>query len=389
VRLFKLAACAVLGVGLLGLVPYVVCPVYHFAGPRPFRGARFYNPYAGVGDVWRTANFHAHGRVWGGVTDGRQSDSAIVAHYRALGYDIAGVSNYQLIDSGSAHDPTAIPAYEHGYNLLKAHFLVLGARRVEWLDFPFLQSRDQKQYVIDRLKSTGELVVMAHPSLRGAESRNDLHYLTHYDLLEVLNHFTVSDGEWDGALSSGHAVWALGDDDTHNIEDAGQTGAMWTMVATHALDRDSVLAALAAGRTIAVAGRDGKSDVHVRAVTLSGDTLVVQCDAPVKSISFVGQHGRLLARTQGGTSATYVLQAGDPYVRTVIVTPHTTMFLNPVVRYDGTHLAQPIAVFDGTATWELRIGVLASSALLMWLIVLASRLRIILPLPVPVPEGAD
>jgi hypothetical protein len=380
---------------LLTLLPYLACPVYRFAGPRPFHGAQFYNPYAGVGDMWRTANLHAHARVWGGLTDGRQPDSVIVAHYHALGYDVAGISNYQLNNHAADSDRRVIPTYEHGYNLYKAHFLVLGARWVDWFDFPFAQSRDQKQYLIDRLKASGTLVLMAHPSIRNAETTTDLHYLTHYDLLEVLNHFTVSDREWDAALSSGHRVWGVGDDDTHNVDDPGQTGAMWTMIATRDLDRDSVLAALRLGRTIAVAGRDGASDVHVQSVVVHGDTLSVTCDAPVHSISFVGQDGRLLQRTRRSasapylTSASYPLQPGDPYVRTVIVTPHTTMYLNPVIRYDGTHLDQPVAVFDGTATWEWRVGVLAGAALLVWLVVMASRLRLILPLPVPVPEGAD
>jgi hypothetical protein len=393
VRLLKLAAYAVLGACVLGLLPYLACPVYRFPGPRPFSGAQLYNPYASGGTdggfVWRKANLHAHGRVWGGVTDGRQPDSVIVAHYRAMGYDVADVSNYQYIDPALAGDRAIIPTYEHGYNLLKAHFLVLGARRVDWFDFPLAQSKDEKQYVIDQLKSSGTLVVLAHPSLRNAETPDELQYLTHYDLLEVLNHFTVSDRQWDAALSSGHPVWAVGDDDTHNIEDAGQTGAMWTMVSSPVLDRDSVLSALRAGRTIAVAGSGGVTDGRVRSVALRGDTLSVACDSAVKSISFVGQGGRVLQRTLGVASASYVVRASDSYVRTVIVTRRTTMFLNPVVRYDGVMLAPPVAVFDGTATWERRGAVLVGAALLAWLAMWVTGLGLIPSVPLPVPEGAD
>jgi hypothetical protein len=394
VRPFKLAAYAVLAVGIAGLVPYLACPVYRFPGPRPFSGAQFYNPYAGPGLVWRTANLHAHGRVWGGLTDGRQADSEIVAHYRALGYDVADVSNYQFIDRSLDHDRTIIPTYEHGYNLLKAHFLVLGARSVDWFDFPYGQTREQKQYVIDRLKSSGTLVVLAHPSLRNAETVEDLRYVTHYDLLEVLNHFTVSDRQWDAALSSGHPVWAVGDDDTHNVEDPGQTGAMWTMIASQDRDRDSVLSALRVGRTIAVAGQGGKSDAHVDSVVVhrdkdGDDWLSVGVDGPVKSISFVGQNGRVLQRTYAGASASYRILPSDPYVRTVIVTPRTTLYLNPVVRYDGIQLSPPVAVFDGTATWERRGGLLVGAALLAWLAMMVTRLRIMGSVPLPVPEGAD
>jgi hypothetical protein len=394
VRPLKLAAYAVLAVGIAGLVPYLACPAYHFPGPRPFSGAQFYNPYAGTDLVWRTANLHAHGRVWGGLTDGQQSDSEIVAHYRALGYDVADVSNYEFIDRSLEHDRTIIPTYEHGYNVPKAHFLVLGARWVDWFDFPYGQTREEKQYIIDRLKSSGTLVVLAHPALRNAETLKDMQYLTHYDLLEVLNHFTVSDRQWDAALSSGHAVWAVGDDDTHNVEDAGQTGAMWTMIASRDRDRDSVLAALQAGRTIAVAGQGGKSDAQVDSVVVRADAkgddwLTVGVHGRVKSISFVGQNGRVLQRTYAGTSASYRISAGDSYVRTVIVTPRTTMYLNPVVRYDGIHLSPPVAVYDHTATWERRGGLLVGAALLAWLAMMLTRFRFVPSIPLPVPEGAD
>jgi hypothetical protein len=375
---------------MLGLLPYLTCPFYRFPEPRAFSGAGFYNPYAGVGSSpWRTANLHAHGRVWGGVTEGRQPDSAIVNHYRALGYDVADVSNYQYIDQDLARDRRNIPTYEHGYNVLKAHFLVLGARSVDWFDFPYGQTMGQKQYVIDQLKSSGTLVLMAHPSLRNAETLTDLRYLTHYDLLEVLNHFTVSDRQWDAALSSGHAVWAVGDDDTHNIEDAGQTGAKWTMIASRSLDRDSVLAALAAGRTIAVAGQGGKSDTRLRAVTVHGDTLTVTCDTTVRSIAFIGQHGRLLQRTNSVASASYQLQPHDHYVRTVIETPHTTMYLNPVIRWDGAQLQQPVAAFNTTATWAARGGLLCGAGLLTWFAMMLGGLRASPNVPVPVAEGAD
>lgn len=385
----------VLGAGLFGLLPYLSCPVYRFPKPRPFSGADFYNPYASVGDApWRTANLHAHGRVWGGITDGRQPDSAIVNHYRALGYDVADVSNYQYIDQDLARDRTNIPTYEHGYNVMKAHFLVLGARSVDWFDFPYGQTRGQKQYVIDRLKASGTLVLLAHPSLRNAETVRDLAYLTNYDLLEVLNHFTTSDSQWDAALSSGHAVWAVGDDDTHNIEDPGQTGARWTMIASRSLDRDSVMAALAAGRTIAVAGQGGKSDVHVSSVVIEHTKdqayLTVKLDAPASSIAFVGQNGRVLQVTPPGrTGDAYALQPNDTYVRTVIVTPHTTMYLNPVLRYDGKALRPPVAVFDAPTTWAERGGVLVGAGVLAWLAMMVGGLRVSPTVPVPVPEGAD
>jgi hypothetical protein len=373
--LIKWAAVVVVGIPLgVAVAPYVVCPVYHFATPAPFRGAVFYNPYANspAGSQWRTANFHAHGRAWGGLTEGHQTDSAVVAHYyNQLGYDIAGVSDYQHIDH--RHDSTFIPTYEHGYNVLKNHMLAINAHRIVWFDFPLPQSRSEKQFVIDRVASGATLVALAHPGLRRAYSREDLAYLTHYELFEVLNHFVVSDSLWDAALSAGHAVWALGSDDSHNVLDAGQTGAMWTEVLTPSTRASDVIEALKAGRTYAVAGHRARSDAHPEQIAVHGDTLTVACDTEVSRIDFIGQDGRLLSRTFGVRSASYAIQPGDPYVRTVISTPHTLMFLNPVVRYDGKRLTQPVAVLAVGETWALRSSVLATAVMLIGLAVARKR----------------
>ncbi len=366
----KWAMLVVVGVPLgVAVAPYAMCPVYRFPAPAPFSGSAFYNPYADAppGSAWRTANFHAHGRAWGGLTEGRQTDSAVVAKYRALGYDIAGVSDYEQIDRRRDHDSTFIPTYEHGINALKTHMLGIGARHVVWLDFPLLQSRSEKQFIIDRMASNASLVALAHPALRGAYSRDDLTYLTHYALFEVLNHFVVSDSLWDAALSTGHAVLALGDDDSHNISDAGQTGAMWTEVLTPSTRMADVIGALRVGRTYAVAGHEGQSDAHPEQIAVSGDTLTVTCDRHVSRIDFIGQRGRLLGRVFGAETASYVIQPDDPYVRTVISTPHTLMFLNPVVRYDGRRLAQPTASMDVGLTWALRSSILTTAVLLIWL----------------------
>jgi hypothetical protein len=69
----------------------------------------------------------------------------------------------------------------------------------------------------------------------------------------------------------------------------------------------------------------------------------------------------------GVQRASYAIQPGDQYVRTVIATPHTVMFLNPIVRYDGRSLARPKAVLDGPMTWGLRSSVLATAVTLIWL----------------------
>ena len=113
------------------VLPYAFPPVYQFPAEKPFSGPRLYNPYVSAHGPWRRANLHAHGRAWLGLANGRQSDAEVVAAYRGLGYDLAGLSNYQKL-KGPADG--ALSIYEHGFNLGKHHQLVFGARRVDWFD---------------------------------------------------------------------------------------------------------------------------------------------------------------------------------------------------------------------------------------------------------------
>ena len=134
---------------LLIAIPSLLAPVYRFPPAQPFAGTALFNPYAHLAGTWQKANLHAHGRAWGGVTNGKQTDDEVVQAYTQRGYAVAGVSNYASI--AAFNGIATIPLYEHGYNIPKAHQLAIGARRVVWLDFPFWQTLDQKQFILDRV----------------------------------------------------------------------------------------------------------------------------------------------------------------------------------------------------------------------------------------------
>ena len=57
-----------------------------------------------------------------------------------------------------------MPLYEHGYNITKEHQLAIGARRVEWLDFPIWTWLHQKQFILNRVAQTSDLVAINHPA---------------------------------------------------------------------------------------------------------------------------------------------------------------------------------------------------------------------------------
>jgi len=354
---------------LVGL-PYACSPVYEFPEPTPFAGSHYYNPYDGLAGRWKRANLHAHGVAWGGLTNGEQPSLHVVDRYHQLGYDVAGVSNYHSI--AAQHGVDTLPLYEHGYNIFKRHQLGVGARQVEWFDFPFWQWTSQQQFVINRVGRSSSLVGITHPTSRGAYSNEDLRRLSGYHLIEIVNGPFEALEPWDVALSSGHVVWAMANDDTHDTDDPRRTAMGWTMIDAASTSTADIVGALRAGRSYAVGRKDDAPDgmdVRVTDVTFADGTLQVTTEGVPASIEFIGQGGALRHAVRDVQHASYTFGERDTYVRAVVHTPQTTMYLNPVLRYDGRALPAPIVTVAPVPTWMLRGGtmtVMFGAALLLW-----------------------
>jgi len=378
VKVLKWTSVAVL---VLAALPYAWGPIYTFPQPAAFAGAHFFNPYADLRGTWQRANLHAHGRAWSGITNGQQPDEEVVAHYQQLGYTVAGISDYERI--ATLHGVPTIPIYEHGYNIGKHHQLAIGAHRVEWFDFLLLQSLSHEQYIIDRVGKDSDLVAIAHPSLRGAYSRDDMEKLTGYQLIDVVNGPDEQDSLWDAALSSGHIVWGLANDDTHDVNDPRRTAVAWNMIDSPTADTSDVVDALRNGRTYAVAKKKSAADARdtrVRAVGVDAGRLVVTCYGAPATFVFIGQNGNVRRTVKDSLMAEYTFSNDDTYIRTVIHTPGTTVFLNPVLRYDGARLPQPVSTVEAGATWLLRgVSLLCGAGAIA---AIARRRRAAMPPPV-------
>jgi hypothetical protein len=351
---------ALVTLAVLLALPYACAPIYRFPPPVAFSGPLLFNPYQDAKGTWQRANFHAHGRAWLGLTSGRQSNEEVIERYRALGYAVPGVSNYHQI---AARDGIAtIPAYEHGYNIGKHHQLAIGARRVDWLDFPIWQSRSHLQYIIDRVAGTADLVAIVHPESRDAYGKPALQALTGYHLIEVVNGKFPHDDAWDVALSSGRAVWGIGNDDNHDLEDAERLGVAWTMIDAPSASTDDIVDALRAGRSYAVLRINAAAaETALETVTVADRTLTVTASGEPSTFDFIGQNGVVRKTVPDTLAASYVFEPGDTYIRVAIRAPRTTMYLNPVLRYDGT-LPSSLATVNATQTAVLR-GVCALVAL--------------------------
>jgi hypothetical protein len=361
--LFK-SALTVLALVLV--LPYACAPVYRFADARPFAGSAIYDPYASAAPLaWKRANLHAHGRAWLGLTSAKQTDAEVAAAYLAHGYDVAVISDYQHIAPPSV---SSIPAYEHGYNVGKHHQLGLGATRVAWFDLPLWQGTHQKQYVINQVAAHSALVAINHPAaLQGyAYGDDELAELSGYQLIEAINGRFTTESSWDAALSAGRPVWVIGDDDTHDVTQPDRFAVAWNMIGAASSAPDAIIAALRAGRAYAVLNTsDAGTQPTVTRAEVRDGVLTVATDASDAEFTFIGQAGDVKRTVDHASEASYTIAPNDTYVRTRVKTSTHTLFLNPVVRYDGRALPAPQATIDPLATWAMRLGIFGFAALLV------------------------
>lgn len=343
--LFGLVLC-------LFLVVYLSVPAYKFKEPRPFEGEYLYNPYQDMNpELWKKYHFHCHSRKYFGLTNGRKStETAIDSVYQALGYDHHGISDYMSINSHGADNEGYIPAYEHGYGLFrKTHQICIGAEKVWPIDYPFMQNLNMKQHAINKLGERSRFVMPAHASFTKGYKVSDMKYLSNYRLLEIMNPYGNALEHWDMALSNGHRVYALGDDDTHNITNIREVCRNMTMVNTPDLNPENVYEALDKGMCYAVEfvnffcfpmsleekANEVKNLSYLTKAQLVGDTLFIETSADLmREVSFIGQGGKVLKTQENTHTAFYVIQPEDSYVRTQIdLNQRNILYLNPVTRH--------------------------------------------------------
>ena len=344
------------GIGIVLLLPilfiYLSVPTYSFKEPKPFSGEYLYNPYQDMNpDQWKKYHFHCHTRKYSGLTNGRKNTAKVIdSVYQTLGYDHYGISDYMSINPHGAEKEDYIPTYEHGYGLFhKTHQLCIGAESVYWPDFPFMQNLNLKQHTINKLSERCRFVVPVHASFTKGYKVSDMALLSNYHLLEVVNPYGNAIEHWDMALSNGHRVYAIGDDDTHNVTKTEEFCRNLTMINTPDLKAENVYEALNKGLCYAVEFdnyyhhpmtlTEKAEQVHnlpyLTCAQLIDDTLFIETsDEKMQEVKFIGQDGKVLKTEENATMAFYVIQPEDTYVRTEInVNGLQHFYLNPVTRH--------------------------------------------------------
>jgi len=382
--LIRIIKYFLISVIILILIPYIICPVYKYPEVSPFTGKLYYNPYSNISaDGWLKANFHAHTRQWSGITAGSSSDEKIVAaKYKELEYDIVGISDYQDINTLLREDPLYVPVYEHGYGALKSHQLVIGAAKVNWMDFLLLQSFHNKQHVIAGLNSDSGVISINHPKLRGAFSPENLVYLKGYDLLEVSSHsyFNATD-LWDTALSAGNSVFAMGNDDNHDINDPEDFGYVFTLINSGERNTASILRSLKQGKAFVVELEPQKDTSPQKKIeqansvpllsscSIINDTIEITFSRNFDTLKLIGQNGTIMKKAVNADSVIYIMQPYDTYIRTELNQPGlSNVFLNPIFRYEG-EIKTVKPEIDIIKTWVYRIVYIFVAGVILFFII--------------------
>ena len=331
---------------------YLLCPHYIFSLPKPFTGENIINPYkdANFSDV-SIANFHAHTKSWGGLTNGKGNSSDVSKRYNMLGYSFYAVSQYHSIDKFNEEKKNYISVYEHGYNLKKTHQLVIGAKQVFWKDYIFPQTINNKQYVLQELASdTNNLVVLNHPALRSGYDVEDLKMLHYYDYIEVLNPNAQSFAHWDTALSAGKKVFIVGNDDNHNIFNNNAIGRFTTLIFGVESDGKKLISKMKKGQNVAVwlpqihdeniASKRKKIDslrTFISNISMIDTLLHVELKKKVAGIRVIGRNGKMRFDQNNVSSIKFPFPKDESYLRVEFSLEDGTVFyFNPIYRSNST-----------------------------------------------------
>ncbi|MBE6335942.1 MAG: hypothetical protein E7066_04625 [Lentimicrobiaceae bacterium] len=342
---------------LLSIVSIIVImslfvPSYSFKEPEPFHGDYLHNPYQNMNPShWQQANFHAHTRQFAGLTNGRvNSNEMLDSVYSMMGFDHVGISDYNKINEYNSSHPSYIPAYEHGYGVFKIHQLCLDAEKVRLIDYFVFQNLSMKQHTLNKLADQCRMAIPAHPSfVKGGYKVDDMKYLSNYKLMEVLNGFRISTAHWDSALSNGHLVYLIANDDSHDVTDVTDIATRFTMINAAENEAEQLLSALENGNAVGVdfpiindethqqkQKRLEKNLPYLKQAALKDDTLVISASKPIKEAVFIGQNAKILKTQKNVIQASYIINDDDNYVRTVLkFDDGTSLYLNPITRHEN------------------------------------------------------
>ena len=317
-----------------------ISPVYSFSAPEPFSGDRIYNPYSDYDPAigWKRCVLHTHTKVDKGINECPYYPATVLSDYRELGYEIVGFSNHNALTTHPEDPLLQINEYEHGYNILKYHKLVIGAQEVLPFDqlLPVLTS--QKQFMIDMLAKKGcDIIAFNHPDRTLGMLPGTLTKVTGYRLIEGQSNDNTTLHYWDEALSSGIYVHNLINDDNHNSKDSWSMARRSSFLNTPTPYYKDIKKCLIDGNFYTMSTpdfgegdhktkvRENKRVPKVIGIGADNDTLHIKFDRAADSIVAITQQGRRVARSTCSNTLYHIMAPDEPYIRFTAYFPEQTV----------------------------------------------------------------
>jgi hypothetical protein len=244
---------------------------------------------------WFRGNLHTHSDR----SDGVAPPDAVVAAYRAAGYDFVVLTDHFEARWGwTVTDTTA--ARDEGFTTL------LGAElssadwddeEVFWVnaiglppDFARPAPGEPHASAIARAAAVGAYVVLLHPGLTNLLDFErlpveHLHAVETYNQNAALSWPDQAEGRYalDALLAHGHRLHVAAGDDAHWHHPGDRFGA-WVQVRAQRRDPDALLRALKAGAFYASQGPE------IHDVEVDADEVRVRC-SPARAVALTGIHG--------------------------------------------------------------------------------------------------
>lgn len=355
----KTVACIIVA-ALFAVAVTSFSPVYRFRDAVPFSGPDIYDPYKDIdtAQCWKRANFHTHTRVKGIMNECEFWPEDVYKALEKFGYDIVTFSNHNELTVHPFDTSLQVNVYEHGYNLFKYHKLVFGCDHVWHYDHLVPLFAFQKQFQIEHLGRSADLVQINHPLRTEGMTGNQLEKLSGYRLIELDSGRSTENSYWDRALSAGHYSFGVANDDLHYPDRSGRIAVRCNFLCTPAGEYENIKSVLMKGCFYSMRVPDyghGDWDIKyeknhnlpfVKAIGLKDSTIYISVSEKADSIKVTGQSHKTFATGYATDYLEYGMSPEDSYARITVWFPEgEVIYSNPFARYDASVAISP---FDGT-----------------------------------------
>ncbi|TGL45124.1 phosphoesterase [Leptospira perdikensis] len=322
----------------------------------PFQGTTLINPYQNwKGDGQEKISLHAHSdEVW--FTPERHTVDEIQSEYKREGFSNIAITDYGQISE--RENSGFIRGFEWGQNLKKRHLLTIGIKKSFYDYFPVYATRENLNWVMDRMKKLGGYVIIPHPKLFDSFSREEMSSIGGFQAVEVYSPFGDDPKILDTLLSQGRNVHCMASDDLHYFPEAsikhfdqptwkniiqtlgnqrgrkGESFLRYIVTAEGMKDQTSVLASLESGSFYCVKKFfQGAEDPKVPKVQVTKkNTIQLNSKERYLEIRFIGQMGEVLQVNPDTNNAEYTFKETDSYVRLEMIALTGSILSNAIYR---------------------------------------------------------